>query len=83
MSKKVEAAESTAKKEIGASPIKVRATNPGLYGKYREPGEEFVISGEKYPADYADKAKAGKVKAFSDRWMELVDKSDKGDVEEQ
>lgn len=39
--------------------IKVRATNPGLYGQYREPGHEFEIKEEKH---------------FSKKWMEKVDK---------
>jgi hypothetical protein len=37
--------------------MKVRATNPGIYGKYRKEGEEFEIVHDQH---------------FSDRWMEMV-----------
>lgn len=41
-------------------PIKVRATNPGFYGQYREKDHEFEIQDEKH---------------FSKKWMEKVEKS--------
>lgn len=40
--------------------IKVIATRQGLYGHFREPGDEFEIADEQ---------------AFSDSWMEKLDKN--------
>lgn len=39
--------------------IKVRATNPGVHGQYRNPGDEFHIKGDN---------------EFSKKWMEKIDK---------
>lgn len=74
-------------KEPEVPPVRVRATQAGVYGNLREPGTVFLISGETYTEQDKEKERipkdreVGDIKAFSDRWMEFVD--EEGEKQEQ
>lgn len=72
--KKKPAPPTAARAAATIAPVKVRVINTkGFAGdppRLRRIGDVFTISGERWPEGHA---KAGQIKAFSDKWMELVD----------